>query len=333
MLSFWQTSTQASLPVQAIQTSILLESKHKNRRIVLKYDDNSVYKARDYWLAVTYPVTSVNAKDLTKLVVRSKINKKGDKTMTHLIRTSAIAVIVLALLVSGCVSENSIKQWQTRGERGKIRKVLQKPDAKVNVRIEAAKALADLNDVEAVDLFIKIARDTHEPFGLCAQCIESLGVMAKEGDKRSLGALEQLSKNDTRSSYKRLPVFKVSLGRDKTLNVPLYHGEHLFATTGPKSSAWIPSEVYGIWSKEELFGFKGQVFTPLLRSNAQMTMVVSELGRYNITMNTEEFVFQGTHDESKLLMRFGAEVTVVQEAELFYPVRAKASAVLNRLSE
>jgi len=52
----------AAPPVREIQTSILLESKRENHRIVLNGEENSVYKERNYWLVLTRPsVAGFNA--------------------------------------------------------------------------------------------------------------------------------------------------------------------------------------------------------------------------------------------------------------------------------
>jgi hypothetical protein len=40
-------------PVRAIQTSILLESKHREPQIVLDCEENLVYKGVNYWLVLT----------------------------------------------------------------------------------------------------------------------------------------------------------------------------------------------------------------------------------------------------------------------------------------
>jgi hypothetical protein len=251
-----------------------------------------------------------------------------------------VVFVCLFRLFAGCATTKGIEKWRAAKNYGRIADVLTNHNEKTDTRIAAARALSDLDDNETVDLLSRVARDTQEELSICEECILSLAKIAKRGNSRSLGVLQDLNKSDPRCIYSGYPVFKVSLGKDRKLRLPLRYAQGPLmpdsgygqARQGPIPSYWTPPEVNGEWSTEELFGFRGHVYTPFIRKEG-LFIFSSDLGVREITMNTEEFTFEGTYQEANLFRSGGARVALIRDVQGYYPIRSAANQRLRTISE
>ncbi len=249
------------------------------------------------------------------------------------IKISAIVASAFLTLFSGCVTTENIEKWRAANEYTKIQNVLQDRDQNENIRIASADALIDSTDEETVKLLISVAQNDREPLSLCEQCVAALGEIAKKGDNRSLEALKDIKEKNNRYIYIKYPLFDVTTGTDLKLNVPLYYAQDAFYLShqGHFSASQIPPEVYELWSWDQLFHYKGQVFTPLLRETIHLN--TSSLGTHKINMISKDFFFKGTHREAQQLRSYGATVTISREDEGYYPIRIAAQKALSRLAQ